>query len=70
MSCISVSSNLDSFRDGWDVVVQLLLCGVLPAGPESIVKYIKLNFLYFVINNKLGFDGVLSMTAILIFETK
>ena len=24
------SSNLDSFRDGWLVPVQLLLCGVLP----------------------------------------
>ena len=26
------SSNLDSFRDGWQVAVQLLLCGVLPPG--------------------------------------
>ena len=33
VSCMSGSSNLDSFRDGWSVAVQLLLCGVLPPGP-------------------------------------
>ena len=30
------SSNLDSFCDGWQVAVQLLLCGVLPPG---LVQY-------------------------------
>ena len=29
LSCMSGSSNLDSFCDGWLVAVQLLLCGVL-----------------------------------------
>ena len=32
VSCISGSSYFDSFRDGWSVAVQLLLCGVLPPG--------------------------------------
>ena len=32
----SGSSNLDSFRDGWWVAIQLLLCGVLPPG---LVQY-------------------------------
>ena len=32
-SCMSGSSNLDSFRDGRLVAVQLLLCWVLPPGP-------------------------------------
>ena len=30
VSRITGSSNLDSFRDGWSVAVQLVLCGVLP----------------------------------------
>ena len=29
-------SNVDSFRDGWQVAIQLLLCGVLPPG---LVQY-------------------------------
>ena len=36
VSCISGSSNFDSFRDGWLVAVQLLLCGVLSLG---LVQY-------------------------------
>ena len=32
VSRVSGSSNLDSFRDGWLVAVQLLLCDVLPPG--------------------------------------
>ena len=36
MSCMSASSNLDSFRDGWKVTVQLLVCRVLPPG---LVQY-------------------------------
>ena len=32
VSCISGSSDLDSFCDGWLVGVQLLFCGVLPPG--------------------------------------
>ena len=32
VSSISGSSNLDSFRNGWHVAVQLLFCGVLPPG--------------------------------------
>ena len=32
VSCMSGSSNLDSFHDGWKLAVQLLLCGVLPSG--------------------------------------
>ena len=32
MSSISGSSKLDSFRDGWLVAVELLICGVLPQG--------------------------------------
>ena len=32
VSCMSGSSNLDSFRDGRQVAVQLVPCGVLPAG--------------------------------------
>ena len=36
VSHLSGSSNLDSFRDGWLVAVQLLLCGVLPPG---LVQY-------------------------------
>ena len=36
VSCMSGSSNFDSFRDGWLVAVQLLLCGVLPPG---LVQY-------------------------------
>ena len=37
VSCISGSSDLDSFRDGWEVTVQLLLCRVLT--PEFIQYY-------------------------------
>ena len=33
---MSGSSNFDSFRDGWLVTVQQLLCGVLPPG---LVQY-------------------------------
>ena len=29
---MSGSSNLDGFRDGWLLAVELLLCGVLPLG--------------------------------------
>ena len=36
VSRISGSSNFDSFRDGWLVAVQLLLCGMLPPG---LVQY-------------------------------
>ena len=36
VSCVSGSSNLDSFRDGRQVAVQLVLCGVLPPG---LVQY-------------------------------
>ena len=36
VSCMSGSSNLDNFRDGWLVAVQLLLCGVLPPGLDNI----------------------------------
>ena len=36
VSCMSRSSNLNSFRDGWWVAVQLLLCGCLPSG---LVQY-------------------------------
>ena len=36
VSCMSDSSNFDSFRDGWYVVVQLLLCEFLPPG---LVQY-------------------------------
>ena len=36
VSCISGSSNLDSFCDGRQVAVQLVLCGVLPPG---LVQY-------------------------------
>ena len=32
VSCMSGWSNLDGFRDGWLVAVQLLLFGVLPPG--------------------------------------
>ncbi len=32
---MSGSSNLDSFRDGWKVAVQLLLCRVLPPRPAE-----------------------------------
>ena len=32
VTCMSGSSNFDSFCDGWWVAVQLLLCGVLPPG--------------------------------------
>ena len=32
MSCVPGSSNLDSFRDGRQMVVYLVLCGVLPPG--------------------------------------
>ena len=32
VSCMSGSSNFDSFRDGWLVTVQLLFCGVLSPG--------------------------------------
>ena len=32
VSCMSGSSNLDSFPDGRQVAVQLVLCGVLPPG--------------------------------------
>ena len=35
VSCMSGLSNLDSFRDGWLVAVQLLLCGVLPPGLDQ-----------------------------------
>ena len=36
VSCVSGSSNLDSFRDGRQVAVQLVPCGVLPLG---LVQY-------------------------------
>ena len=36
VSCTSGSSNFDSFRDGWQVAVQQLLCGVIPPG---LVQY-------------------------------
>ena len=36
VSRMSGSSNFDSFRYGWEVAVQLLLCGVLPPG---LVQY-------------------------------
>ena len=36
VSCISSSSRLYSFRDGWYVTVHLLLCRVLPPG---LVQY-------------------------------
>ena len=36
VSCMSGSSNLDSFRDGGQVAVQLVHCGVLPPG---LVQY-------------------------------
>ena len=36
VSCMSGSSNFDSFHDVWLVAVQMLLCGVLPPG---LVKY-------------------------------
>ena len=36
VSCMSSSSNLDSFRDGRQVAVQLVPCGVLPPG---LVQY-------------------------------
>ena len=36
VSRVSGSSNFDSFRDGWKVAVQLLLCWVLPPG---LVQY-------------------------------
>ena len=29
VSCMSGSSNFDSFHDGWSVAIKLLLCGVL-----------------------------------------
>ncbi len=32
VSCMSGSSSLDSFRDGRQVAVYLVLCGVLPPG--------------------------------------
>ena len=32
VTCMSGSSNFDSFRDGWWVAVQLLFCEVLPPG--------------------------------------
>ena len=32
MDRMSASSNFDSFRDGWSVALQLLLCGVLSPG--------------------------------------
>ena len=45
VSCVSGSSNLDSFRDGRQVAVQLVLCGVLPPGlvqccSQSVCIYI------------------------------
>ncbi len=46
---MSGPSNFDSFRDGWLVSVQLLLCGVLPPGlvqycsQHSCVVAVKLN---------------------------
>ena len=36
VSCMSGSSNLDSFRDGRQVAVQLVSCGVLP---PRLVQY-------------------------------
>ena len=40
VSCMSGSSNLDSFCDGWLVAVQLLLSGVLPPGHvQYCLKY-------------------------------
>ena len=51
VSHMSGSPNLDSFRDGWRVGVQLLICGVLPPGlvqycsQYSCVVFVKL-FLY------------------------
>ena len=36
VSCMSSLSNFDCFRDGWQMAVQLLLCGVLPPG---LVQY-------------------------------
>ena len=36
VSCMSGSSNLDSFHDGWLVAAQLLFCGVLAPG---LVQY-------------------------------
>ena len=41
VSCMSGSSNFDSFHDGWKVAVQVLLCGVLPPG---IVQYCSQHF--------------------------
>ena len=48
VSCMSGSSNFDSFHDGRLVAVQLLLCGVLPPGlvqncsPHSCVVAVKI----------------------------
>ena len=36
VSCMSGSSNFDSFRDEWSVAEQLVLCGVLPPGLVGI----------------------------------
>ena len=36
VSCMSGSSNLYRFHDGWYVAIQLLFCGVLPSG---LVQY-------------------------------
>ena len=32
VSCVSGSFNVDSFRDGWKMAIQLLFCGVLHPG--------------------------------------
>ena len=44
---MSGSSNFDSFRDGLSVAVQLLLCGVLPAG---LVQYCSQHFCVVAVN--------------------
>ena len=39
VSRMSGYSNFDSFRDGWQVAVQLLLCGLLPPGLFNIAAF-------------------------------
>ena len=46
VSRMSGLSNFDSFHDGWEVAVELLLCGVLPhiSSEKVIKKFINHNY--------------------------
>ena len=43
MFCLSSSSNLDSFRDGRQVAVELVPCGLLPPG---LVQYCSQHYIH------------------------